>query len=278
MIAFAYYGGKNRLANDLIALMPPHDHYCEPFGGSLAVLFAKEPANIETVNDLNSDLVHFFRTLRDNPDPLIHALELTPYSREEFIYSWDITTDPIERARRFYVRVSMDISKAGRHCNRSWASNRTYVTGAASYTCKNWVSKIDGLPKIVQRLRNVQIENLPALKIIQKYDSASTFFYLDPPYLHSSRTSKNDYIYEMNLSDHKAMIERLNSIKGLAMVSGYEDKAANQLFHGWHKHTFPARQVSMSKGNGRIAQEVVWMNYDPTRLIQKQLKLNFLCQ
>lgn len=87
LIAFAYYGGKNRHLNDILPLLPACEHYCEPFAGSAAVLLNRQPSPIETLNDLNSDIVNFFKTLRENPQQLIDALLLTPYSREEFYHA-----------------------------------------------------------------------------------------------------------------------------------------------------------------------------------------------
>ena len=101
---FEYYGGKAHLAPKIAALLPPHDHYVEPFAGSLAVLLAKEPSRAETVNDLDGDLVTFWRVLRDRPEELERVCALTPHSVEEFVAAADrADCDELEAARRVFV-------------------------------------------------------------------------------------------------------------------------------------------------------------------------------
>src|SRR5215207_1505277 len=108
LIAFGWYGGKFSHLDWLLPLLPSATHYCEPFGGSAAVLINREPSPVETYNDLDSDLVTFFRVLRDQSDALIQAIGLTPFSREEFelaIQKPDTELSDLERARRFFVRA-----------------------------------------------------------------------------------------------------------------------------------------------------------------------------
>lgn len=133
---FPYYGGKTRVAQQIVDLLPPHGHYVEPFAGSLAVLLAKPVSQLETVNDINSDLVTFFRVLRDQPDELIRICALTPHSREEHALSRlreDLTE--LERARRTFVNLSQGRSASLRKTgwahfvnpeNLSHGGNRSY--------------------------------------------------------------------------------------------------------------------------------------------------------
>ena len=269
MIAFAYYGGKNRLQKQLIRMFPPCYHYCEPFAGSAAVLLNREPVPIETLNDINGDIVNFFEVLRDNADLLITKLLLTPYSRQEFINCWEHSTDPVERARRTFVKIQMDIAKAGAKKDRGWSSNVTYLKGNHSYAVKNFFSKVVGLSEVADRLRMVQIENRPAVELIEKYDSPTTFFYCDPPYLPATRTSSNDYRFEMSENAHHELANALLAIKGNAAVSGYDDPIMEDLYPGWFKHEFKAKQVPMSRGKGLLRQECLWMNYDISQLAEK---------
>lgn len=265
MIAFAYYGGKQRHLADILPLLPACEHYCEPFAGSAAVLLNRQPSPIETLNDLNSDITNFFRILRDTPERLITALTFTPYARSEFYEAWEPHHDPVEQARRFFIRATMDISKAGAKKDRSWSSNSKYCPGKHSYTVFNYVKKIKNLPDLVTRLRMVQIENRPAIEIIQKYDRPGTLFYCYPPYLPSTRTSANDYAHDMSLEDHYDLATALNNCKSKVALSGYDNPVMDELFPAdkWQKTGFKRRRVPMSKSGNRRNVEVLWTNYDP---------------
>ena len=202
MIAFAYYGGKNGMIDNILPYLPACDHFAEVFGGSLAILLNRDPSPIETANDLNGDITNFFRILRRYKKAFVAELALTPYSREEFELAWQDTDDNFERARRFFIRVTMDIAKAGKKGDKSWSVNVKYLPGEHSYAPLNFLKKVAGLHQIVARLKRVQLENRPAVKIIRKFDSPGTLFYCDPPYLHETRTSKADYKFEMDIESH----------------------------------------------------------------------------
>ena len=274
MIAFAYFGGKYRMIEDLLPMLPECDHYCEPFAGSLSILLNRRPSSIETANDLNSDLTNFFRVLRTNGKKLVKSLQCTPYSREEFELAWIPCEDRTERARRFFIRVTMDIAKAGRKTDKSWSANTKFCPGEHSYAPANFIKKVKGLPEIVDRLRMVQIENRPALKVVKKFDHPNTLFYCDPPYIHETRSSKKDYLHEMSFDDHVELAEVLNACKAMVALSGYDHPAMDDLYSApkWYKHKFKSKQVPMSQGNGLVRQEVLWTNYDPAEKLG-QLKL-----
>ena len=265
MIAFAYYGAKNGLLSELLPLLPAADHYCEPFSGSATVLLNRAPSPIETMNDLNGDLVNFFRILRDNSDELVRRLELTPYAYEEYVQAWDETTDDIERARRFYIRTQMDLAKAGHRKDRSWSCNVTYTSGQHSYAVKNFHTKVPGLIEVAQRLKMVQIDNRPALDHIRKFDGPGTLFYCDPPYLPATRKSANDYKYEMGEQAHIELAQVLNACEGRVALSGYDAPIMDELYSAgtWQKIRFKSRKVPMSRGAGLIRQECLWVNYNP---------------
>lgn len=185
-IAFGWYGGKFNHLGWLLPLLPPSTHYCEPFGGSAAVLLNRHPDPLETYNDLDGEVVNFFRVLRDRPDDLIRAIGLTPFSREELRRASREPTanlGELERARRFFVRARQvrtglaQTASAGRwaHCK---LTSRAGMAGAVS----RWLGSVEGLSEIVQRLLRVQIEQAPAIEVIHRYDSPETLFYCDPPY------------------------------------------------------------------------------------------------
>jgi DNA adenine methylase len=216
MIAFGYYGGKFSHLDFLLPLLPTSfTHFCEPFGGSAAVLINRPPAPVETYNDLDSEVVNFFRCLRDHGDELIRLISLTPFSREELLKACCPEPDllEIERARRFFVRARQtrtglaQTSSEGRwaHCV---LTSRACMAGAVS----RWLGSVEGLPQIVQRLQRVQIENAPAIEVIRRYDSQSTLFYCDPPYPHEARGDSKAYGYEMMDREHEELAEILHSV------------------------------------------------------------------
>ncbi len=201
LIAFGWYGGKFSHLDWLLPLLPQTKHYCEPFGGSAAVLLNREPSPVETYNDLDGEVVNFFRVLRTQKDALIEAIGLTPFSREEFelaISPNNQELSDLERARRFFVRARQvrtglaQTASTGRwaHC---LLTSRAGMAGAVS----RWLGSVEGLAEIAQRLLRVQIEHAPAIEVIQRYDSEETLFYLDPPYPHDSRGDSKAYAYEM---------------------------------------------------------------------------------
>ena len=183
-IAFGWYGGKYSHLDWLLPLLPETLHFCDVFGGSAAVLINRNPAPVETYNDLDSELVTFFRVLRDQKEALIEAIGLTPFSREELARA---CTEPavglpdLERARRFFVRARQvrtglaQTASAGRwaHC---LLTSRAGMAGAVS----RWLGSIEDLSAIAQRLLRVQIENAPALEILARYDSPETSILLRP--------------------------------------------------------------------------------------------------
>ena len=277
-LAFRWYGGKFCHLDWLLPLLPVHGitHFCEPFGGSGAVILNRPPVDVETYNDLDGEVVNFFKVLRDQSEELICALSLTPFSREEFELACMVTPDlsNIERARRFFIRAGQvrtglaQTASLGRWANCVDTSRRG-MSGAVS----RWLNKIDGLDEIVQRLRRVQIENRPAADIIRLYDSSGTLFYLDPPYPHDSRKDSKAYGYEMKNSDHEYLAEILHSIKGKAAISGYRGTLMDKLYKDWRRIDAPEKQAHSCKD---LRQESLWVNFseasDKQAHFSKQLR------
>ncbi|MGI5869447.1 MAG: DNA adenine methylase [Kiritimatiellia bacterium] len=271
MIAFGWYGGKFSHLDFILPNLPEDAvHFCDVFGGSAAVIINRNPAPVETYNDIDSELVNFFETLRNQGPKLIKAISLTPFSREELIKACRPETGltKLERARRFYVRARQtrtglaQTSSEGRwaHCV---LTSRAGMAGAVS----RWLGAIDGLPEIVQRLQRVQIENVPALELIERYDTEETLFYLDPPYVHESRNDSNAYRYEMTDAEHIELAKLLHKIKGRAVVSGYRTKLYDGLFNDWARIDAPVKTCNSSKGK---RQESLWMNFNPGKHDERQ--------
>lgn len=263
VIAFGWYGGKFNHLNWLLPLLPKATHYCEPFGGSAAVLLNREPSPVETYNDIDGEVVNFFRVLRDHQEDLIRAIGLTPFSREELRTAVEEPFDDLselERARRFFVRARQvrtglaQTASAGRwaHCK---LTSRAGMAGSVS----RWLGSVEGLSEIVQRLLRVQIENAPAIEVIQRYDSEETLFYCDPPYPHDSRGDTHAYRYEMTDKDHEELAEVLTSLKGKVALSGYHCELLDKLYKDWNCIEAPSKQCLSVK---QPRTEVLWTNYD----------------
>ena len=263
-IAFGWYGGKFNHLNWLLPLLPEATHYCEPFAGSAAVLLNRQPAPVETYNDIDSEVVNFFRVLRDQQEELIRSIGLTPFSREELRIAAEDSLEGVsdlERARRFFVRARQvrtglaQTASAGRwaHCK---LTSRAGMAGAVS----RWLGSVEGLSEIVQRLLRVQIENTPAIDVIQRYDSEETLFYCDPPYPHDSRGDSHAYGYEMTDIDHRELADVLNNVKGKVALSGYRCDLLNKLYKDWNCIESNPKQCLSVK---QMRTEILWVNYDP---------------
>jgi DNA adenine methylase len=263
-IAFGWYGGKYSHLKWLLPLLPESKHYCEPFGGSAAVIINREPSPVETYNDLDGELVNFFRVLRNQKDTLIEEIGLTPFSREELRIACEEPTDDLsrmERARRFFVRARQvrtglaQTASAGRwaHCR---LTSRAGMAGAVS----RWLGSVDGLAEIAQRLLRVQIENRPALEVIDRYDSEETLFYCDPPYVHDARGDSNAYAFEMTDDEHRALADALRRVDGRVALSGYHCDLMDELYGDWHITEADGKKAHSVK---KKRTEVLWTNYHP---------------
>ncbi|MDW8141214.1 MAG: DNA adenine methylase [Candidatus Bipolaricaulota bacterium] len=268
LIAFGWYGGKFSHLDWLLPLLPRAKHYCEPFGGSAAVLLNREPSPIETYNDIDGEVVNFFRVLRDQKEALIEAIGLTPFSRKEFERAISEPTkglSELERARRFYIRARQvrtglaQTASSGRwaHCR---LTSRAGMAGAVS----RWLGAVEDLPLIAQRLLRVQIEHDDAFRVIERYDSADTLFYCDPPYPHDARGDSKAYSYEMTDAQHKDLAELLHNVKGKVAISGYHCKLLDDLYADWHCVEAPTKNCHSIK---KERQEVLWVNYNLDDLV-----------
>jgi len=272
-----WFGGKYYMANDIIRLFPKHKVYVEVFGGAGHILFKKEPSEIEVYNDIDSGLYLFFKILRDEnkANILKQKLDLTPYSREEFYHcrdTWRDEQDDIEKVRKWYVTAMQSFSAKF----STWSHSKSKSRRGMSQAVSQWLGKIeDNLPKVVERLKVVQIENMDYKDLLKKYDGEDALFYLDPPYIHKTRTSTYRYAHEMEDEQHEEMIDILLHIKGKAILSGYDNEIYNKLLNnGWKKvflgeydkRSEKAINESRSKG-----QEFVWINYDIQNIAYKAI-------
>ncbi len=249
-----YYGSKFRLAEWIIGFFPKqHRHYVEPFGGGGSILLVKEPSGLETFNDLNDKIVTFFRMLRTRPDELIEQIRLTPWARTEYETALEEINDddPLELARRLYYRLTMSISSQYHTCRGSW---RRFNKGTKKMRPANY---LENLRAASERLLQIQIENRDAFKLIRETDSVDTLFYLDPPYVFSTRTTSKAYSHEMADDKHREFAELLYSLKGFVVLSGYPSAIYTELFEnkGWLRFDKEARVLG-----GSLKTECVWLS------------------
>lgn len=270
---FPYYGAKGRLAPWIASLFPEHRLYFEPFCGSAAVLFAKEPSLHEVINDRSDAVTTFFRVVRDAPDELQRALALTPYSRTEYRAADldEAGLSDLERARRFFVRTTQSFNGGGtgptHRC--SW-SNGIRTTGGSRTT--TILSTVDALIAFAERLRPVIIENRSYEHLLGLYDGPRAVFYVDPPYLGSTRSSLDpqkrrtrDYLHDLTSEEgHRELAELLHGCEATVFLSGYRSPLYDELYRNWSTASI---EVHRPSGNRRghsasKAEEVVWCNRD----------------
>lgn len=256
-----WWGGKSYLAPKIVALMPPHTHYVEPYAGGCAVLFAKPyEGTSEIVNDLDGELINFWRVLQQPTrfTSMMRRLEATPISREEFEDAGEPSDDPIERAARLFIR-----------CQQSFSANRKHFScgelvrrGMNNYASK-WWSCLDGMDAIHDRLKRVVIENYDAIKLIKKEDRPYTLFYCDPPYLHETRVVTDAYNIEMTAEQHEELLQTLAGIDGKFILSGYDselyrDYAAR---YSWNRADIDIANHAAGGKTKRRMTEVLWYNF-----------------
>lgn len=263
---FAYYGGKVGMSKLIVSLLPPHRVYIEPFFGAGAVFFAKPPAPHEIINDLNGNIVTFFRMLRDRPGDLKRVCTLTPYARAEYdAADLDGDLDDLERARRFWVRVNQSFAKTdGRATGWSVTATRTQSTAASV------VGRLGRFTAAAARLQKVCIEQCDAAALIGRLaNDDDCVVYADPPYLASTRNGRAaegitaDYGCDMGgEEDHRRLAAALHATPATVVLSGYPSPLYEELYGGWHRHDVPVIVHSSNATSVDRAQrtEVLWSN------------------
>lgn len=268
--AVRYHGSKFRMAPWILSFFPPHSTYCEPFAGGAGVLLRKEPSSLEIYNDLDSDVVNYFRVLRDPEtcSALVAAISLTPFSREEYRACFEPSDLPVERARRFATRSFLGFGSHSHNIDNITNGFRTARTAGKATKLHSYAHEWAGVPgallSLSDRLRYVTIEQLDASVCIPKYDGPETLFYLDPPYVRSARQDQSKgYAHELCDHQHRELAWLLNNIQGRAILSGYDTPLYRDLYPGWHRE----QTTVMANGQwGAVPRtEVLWMNFPPVR-------------
>ena len=255
-----WHGGKHYLASDIVKLMPPHTHYVEPYFGGGAVLLEKDPVGVsEVVNDINGELTNFWRVLQNDLDfaCFVRHMEAVPFSQAE----WNLTAQPvggsIALAYRFFIRCRQ--SRAGKF-NEFATLSRNRRRRGMNEQASAWLTAVAGLPEVHARLKRVVILNQPALDVIRSQDGPNTLFYLDPPYLHETRQSTDDYAHEMTVEDHEDLLAVVNHLDGAVMLSGYRSALYDDELSYWNRVDFDLPNNAAGGKSKRRMCECVWTN------------------
>lgn len=258
-----YHGGKWRIAPWITGHFPAHRVYVEPYGGAASVLLRKAPSFSEIYNDLDDDVVNLFRVLRSpRAVELARRLELTPFARREFEDAYQVSSDPVERARQLVVRSFMGFG--------SDAPNVELRTGFRAQSPqsnrspeRDWQNYPEALAKVVARLKEVVVESRPAIEVMQKNDAPTTLHYVDPPYLPDTRSKKSGrgrlkyhaYLHELTEADHLELLATLRGLAGMVVLSGYPSALYDDALPGWRR----VETAALADG-ARERTEVLWLN------------------
>lgn len=262
-----WHGGKSYLAPKIIALMPKHIHYVEPYFGGGSVLLAKDPEGVsEVVNDKNCELTNFWNCLKDGLAFRLmrRYLEATPFSEDVWndIGQWLATSPgaPVDHAVAFFIHCRQSL--AGRMKDFATLS-RTRTRRGMNEQASAWLTAIEGLPAVHERLKRVVILNRDALDVIVQQDGPGTVFYCDPPYLHDTRACRDAYAHEMTAAQHADLLAVLGGIKGRFLLSGYDHLLYQQaeIGYGWKRHEFELPNNAAGGSEKRRMREVLWQNF-----------------
>ncbi|MCI8710168.1 MAG: DNA adenine methylase [Dorea sp.] len=258
-----YPGSKWGIARWIISFFPEHHSYLEPFAGSLAVLMNKERSNIETVNDLDGNVVNLFEWIRRDPERLAREIYYTPYARQ--VYEDAFSAEPEDGFRRavdFSICLNMG---HGFRTNGEKVGWKNDVRGRErAYAAQDWRSLPERIMEAAERLRGVQIENRPAVELIKRFNYENVLVYCDPPYMLGTRHGKQ-YRHEMDDKGHEELLEAVLGHKGKVILSGYDTALYNSRLKGWHREESDCRsQVGSRK------REVLWLNFEPAQQMTLQ--------
>lgn len=258
-----WHGGKHYLAKKIIELMPKHLHYVETHFGGGSVLLNKSPEDVsEVVNDISSELTNFWRVLQDEKlfEKFKRRVEAIPFSEVE--YEWGMNNEAVEfgleMAIAFFVRCRQ--SRAGQM--KSFATlSKNRTRKGMNEQVSAWLSAIEGLPEIHNRLKRVVIYSKDAIEVIKQEDSINTLYYCDPPYLHSTRASKDVYENEMSDKQHEELLSVAKKCVGAVIISGYNSELYNDMLTDWEKHEFDLPNNVSGGDVKRRMTEVLWIKY-----------------
>lgn len=260
---FSYFGSKSRISLKVVQYFPPHYAWVEAFCGSASITFAKEPVQIEIINDIDDQIVNFFEQLRNNRDALLECIYFTPYASAEFYLSQidESELSSLEKARRFIVRAMMTINGAYGKSKAGFSFSHSYSRNGVEARVNRWNNLPERLIPIAERLKNVRIENRDARALLKMFTNRpATLVYLDPPYL-MKRSHK--YNHDVNYEEfHKELLEICNKAKCMIVLSGYQSDLYDIMLSdkdGWVKSTLKTTTRG-TNGEDNHRQEIIWQN------------------
>lgn len=247
-----YPGSKWRIADWIINHMAEHRSYLEPFLGSGGVFFRKPPSRIETINDIDGDIMNLFQCIREDTEKLAMMIETTPYCRKEYETAFaESPIEPFERARLYLIKTWMD-QGFRTFSGSGWKNDVAGREYAYDVRCWNQLPK--WIAQACFRLKDAQIECRPALEVIQSFNHPDVLIYADPPYLPSTRRMKKQYTHEMSDNDHIELLKALKQHQGPVLLSGYDNDLYNDMLQGWQKD-----QIATTAGKGKRRLGTLWI-------------------
>jgi DNA adenine methylase len=271
-VPLKWHGGKHYLAAQIVALMPPHTHYLEPYAGGLALLFAKACGGIsEVVNDLNGDLTNFWRVHQDRKAfaEFKRRVEAVPFSEVEWhdaqialaeMDSSSTRARQVERAVRFFILCRQSMS--GR-CRSFSPLTRIRTRRGMNEQASAWLAAVAGLTEVHARLRGVVVLNQPGLDVIRSQDGPDTLFYLDPPYLPDTKAGRVFGPLEMTVEQHEELLDVIVAVQGKVMISGYASRLYDTRLASWSRHEFRLPNNAAAGVMKPDMTEVLWCNFLP---------------
>lgn len=261
--AFGYYGAKQRISSSIIDLLPPHNAWVEVFCGSSAITLARKPALIEVINDLDNNIINVFKQLRENKSKLIKAIELTPYARVEFRQAKIVNNNDsaLERARKFLIVSMMTVNGTVGDPRCGFSVSSSYSRNGKEARVNRWNNLPDRIASVVDRLKNIRIENQDARKIVKLFsDRPATLMYLDPPYFVKR---SHDYTIEAKEREfHEELLELCCKSKAMIIISNYNNYLYRKYLNngtGWKSKTIKTHTRN-TIGNDFERNEILWMN------------------
>lgn len=269
-----YPGAKWRIADFILRHMPQHHSYLEPFFGSGAVLFRKQPSAIETVNDINGDIVNLFRVVQEQADVLADYVAGIPYARQVYEVSLhgNPTSSDVKRAARFLILAWQSYGSRADGKNCGW--KKDVVGREAAYAVRCWNHLPGWIVAAQERLKQVQIEHKDALQLIRQFNHPKVLIYCDPPYVLSTRSCKHSYRNEMDDAAHEELLDLLNQHRGSVMLSGYANELYDKKLQGWARYDVDMVITSGAKRQESLwVKEVIWDSHHRSREDDKQISL-----
>jgi DNA adenine methylase len=257
------HGGKSYQAKWIRSFFPDHSAYIEPFCyGCSVILGGDKPSPVEVAGDINPDVIRFWRTIQAFPEQFVRAIRNTPYTQEAFLKHKERQEvhgsdyDPLFWAVGYMVRNRM--SRGGLGKDFAWSDR---LRGGKPGDVNGWETLVEAMPGILKRIERVQFMHMDACDAIRLMDRPGHLFYMDPPYVPSTRTHKKAYDYEMSIEDHAYLCRLLTTMESKVILSAYRNDLYDDLLSGWKT---AEKDMPNHSGQGSTKQrrtEVLYMNF-----------------